>query len=112
MLRKLYVTGSLTQDNGEVIFKIANNLYSGTVIAIEFIKINEQEFNLEKIKIDTGEELVNVSSITTENPFILKKGRTFTFRMVGNLNPGKHKIDFSLLTKEAGRIAFDIEDEF
>ncbi|HUU76791.1 MAG TPA: hypothetical protein VMX55_00500 [candidate division Zixibacteria bacterium] len=112
MLKKLYVTGSLTQDNGEVIFKLTNNLYTGTVTSIESIKINEQEYDLETINIDVGNEKVNVSKITSENPFLLEKGGTFTFRVRGNLNPGKHKIDFSLLTKEAGKIAFDIEDEF
>ena len=111
MLRKLYVTDSLTQDNDEVIFKLANNLYTGTVTSVEFIKINDQEYNLELINIEIGNKKVNVSKITSENPFLLEKGGTFTFRVKGSLDPGKHKIDFSLLTKEAGKIAFDIEDE-
>ena len=113
MLKKIYKFGSLKQDADEISFQMQNNIYPATIIGVDPIKINEQDFEIDKVKVLINEEaVVNLVDVTKENPFKLTKGDTFTFKIKGNLEPGKHKIDFSSLTKEAGKIAFDVEDEF
>jgi hypothetical protein len=113
MLRKLYKKGSLKQDENEITFTLQNEIYPATIVGLDPIKINEQDFDIDKIKVLINDDVVvNLAEVTKENPFKLTKGDTFTFRIEGNIDPGKHKIDFSFLTKEAGKIAFDVEDEF
>jgi hypothetical protein len=113
MLRKLYQKGSLKQDEEEITFILQNNIYPATIVGIEHIKINEENFDAKKIKVlINDDEVVNLEEVNKENPFKLTKGDTFTFRIEGNISPGKHTIDFSFNTKEAGKISFDVEDEF
>jgi len=113
MLRKLYQKGSLKQDENEIIFILQNNIYPATIIGLDPIKINEQDYDIEKVKVVINDDVeVNLVDVNKENPFKLTKGDTFTFRIEGNISPGKHTIDFSFITKEAGKIAFDVEDEF
>ncbi|MBK5112858.1 MAG: hypothetical protein KGD59_14210 [Candidatus Heimdallarchaeota archaeon] len=113
MLRKLYKKGSLKQDENEITFILQNEIYPATIVGLDPIKINEQDFDIDKIKVLINDDVVvNLAEVTKENPFKLTKGDTFTFRIEGNIDPGKHKIDFSFLTKEAGKIAFDVEEEF
>ena len=113
MLRKLYKKGSLKQDEDEITFQLQNEIYPATIIGLDPIKIDEQDFDVDKIKVIINDDVVvNLMDVNKENPFKLTKGDTFTFRIKGNLEPGKHKIDLSLLTKEAGKLAFDVEDEF
>ena len=72
-----------------------------------------KNFDVEKVKVVINDDVVvNLVEVTKENPFKLTKGDTFTFRIEGNIAPGKHKIDFGFNTKEIGKISFDVEDEF
>jgi hypothetical protein len=112
MLKKLYVEKSLKQDGDKIVFQMLNNLYPGTVISANHIKIDELAFELDKIEVTFDDKKINVSEISEDKPFSLTKGVTFTFHIEGCIQPGKHKIELSFLTKEAGTIAFDVEDEF
>ena len=113
MLRKLYKKGSLKQDENEITFILQNEIYPATIVGLDPIKINEQNFDVEKIKVVINDDVVvNLVEVTKENPFKLTKGDTFTFKIEGNIDPGKHKIDFTFKTKEIGKISFDVEDEF
>jgi len=112
MLKKLYVANSLKQDGDKITFQILNNLYPGTIIGADPIKIDELAFDLAKTEIVFNGEKIVGDQITEDNPFPLTKGVTFIFLIEGVIQPGKHKIEFNFHTKEAGSIAFDIEDEF
>ncbi|MGC9780207.1 MAG: hypothetical protein HZR80_13260 [Candidatus Heimdallarchaeota archaeon] len=112
MLKKLYLKGSLKQEGEEISFQLLNTIYPATIIGLDPLKIDEKEFDASKIKVIVNEKEINLDSISEENPFKLTKGDTFTFKVSGKLELGKHTIDFSLFTKEAGKIAFDVEDEF
>ena len=45
MLKKLYVQGSLKQDEEEYTFQLLNNLYPGTVKEVEYIKVDNEELD-------------------------------------------------------------------
>jgi len=112
MLKKIYVVNSLKQDGDTITFQLLNNLYPGTVIGAEPVKIDELAFELSKTEIVYDNEKIIADQISKDNPFPLTKGVTFTFQIEGVIQPGKHKIEFNFLTKEAGSIIFDVEDEF
>ena len=48
MLRKLYKKGSLKQDENEITFILQNEIYPATIVGLDPIKINEQDFGVEK----------------------------------------------------------------
>lgn len=110
MLKKLYIVGSLKQENGEFSFELENNLYPGTVIAIEPIIVNDVEFTTDRIKIYFDDGSVLASNVSDNSPFKLEKGKKFTFKIKGNVSSGSNTILFSFNTKEAGKITFDVED--
>jgi hypothetical protein len=111
MLKKLYVKDSLKKENGSFSFQLKNNLYPGTVIAVEPLKVNDREISAEKITISFDETTVNAHEISKDNPFELSKGTTFTFEIKESLSEEKQKIKIAFTTKEAGKIDFEIEDE-
>ena len=111
MLKKLYVQGSLKQDEEEYTFQLLNNLYPGTVKEVEYIKVDDQELDHKTVSIFVNENKIEVADISEKNPFKLTKGDTFVFKVKGKLSPGAHTFGFSLKTIEAGTIAFDVEDK-
>lgn len=111
MLKKLYINNSLKQENDQIIFQMINNLVTGTVTEIEPIKIDDQAYSLENTVIEADEKQIKAAKVNKENPFVLEKGKTFTFKIKGKLEQGKHTFTFSFNTKEAGKISFDVEDE-
>ena len=61
MLKKLYVVNSLKQDGNKITFQMLNNLYPGTVIGAQYIKIDELEFDLAKIEVTYDDEKIIVA---------------------------------------------------
>ena len=111
MLKKLYSNGSLKQEEEEISFQMLNNIYPATIIGLEPIKIDDKEYEIAKTKVIVNENEIQLDTISNDNPFKLTKGDTFTFKLEGKIEAGKHVIAFVFLTKEAGKIAFDVEDE-
>ena len=111
MLKKLYIQGSLAQEGEEYSFQLLNNLYPGTVKEVEYLKVDDQELDLNTITIFVKELEIAVANISKENPFKLTKGDTFTFKVKGSLSKGTHTLSFSFKTIEAGKMAFDVEDK-
>jgi len=111
MLKKLYIQGSLAQEGEEYSFQIRNNLYPGTVKEVEYVKVDDQELDLNTITIFVKEQEIAVAKISEENPFKLTKGDTFTFKVKGSLSKGTHTLSFNFKTIEAGKMVFDVEDK-
>ncbi len=118
LLRKLYVKGSLKNidSSGDgnpdsVSFQIKNTLANGTVTGVEYIKIDDEEIPLDSIEVSLEDKTLKLSDVTPENAFPIKVRVTSTWMVKGKtLSPGEHKLDISIKTKEAGKLAFDVKD--
>ncbi len=111
LLRKLYVKGSLENVDDGFQFKIKNSLSPGTAIGIEPIKVDDKEYPLENTIIRSDETEVPAAEVTQDNSFPIKVGVEIIIHIKGEkLSEGEHKIDISIQTKEAGKLAFDVKD--
>ena len=111
LLKKLYVKGSLENVDDGFHFKLKNSLSPGTAIGMEPIKVNGQEYSLADTTISTEGDSMNAAEVNGDHAFGIKVGVDILIHIKGSQLPeGDHKIDISLTTKEAGKLAFDVSD--
>ncbi|NWF96061.1 MAG: hydroxymethylglutaryl-CoA reductase [Candidatus Thorarchaeota archaeon] len=112
LLRKLFVKGSLQNTGDGFAFKIKNSLSPGTAVGVDPIKVDGIEYPIDTLTISSADGEVKAKEISAGNAFPIKVGVEITLSVSGApLAKGTHKIDISLVTKEAGRLAFDVQDE-
>ncbi|MFW9921408.1 MAG: hydroxymethylglutaryl-CoA reductase [Candidatus Thorarchaeota archaeon] len=111
LLKKLYVKGSLENVDDGFHFKLKNSLSPGTAIGMEPIKVNGQEYSLADTTISTEGSSMVAADVNGDQAFAIKVGVDIVIHIKGTpLAEGDHKIDISLTTKEAGKLAFDVSD--
>ena len=118
LLRKLYVKGSLKNEDttgdgipDSISFQIKNSLANGTVIGVEYIKIDDNEIPLDTIEVMLEDKTIKLNEVTPENTFPIKVRVVSTWIIKGKtLDPGEHKLELSIQTKEAGTLTFDVKD--
>lgn len=112
LLRKLYVKGSLQNLKDGFQFKIKNSLSPGTATVLDPIKVDGTAYPLTALTITSEGKTIKASDVSASNAFPIKVGIEMVLGIKGApLNKGKHKIDIGIQTKEAGKLAFDVEDE-
>ncbi|HID91330.1 TPA: hypothetical protein EYP44_05160 [Candidatus Bathyarchaeota archaeon] len=120
LLRGLYLRGSLRNldidGDGKpdaFSFSIRNTLAPVNVSAPLAVKVDATEYPPSAITLRVGETVVKGSDITPERTLLVKVGYeiAFTIESESGLPPGKHTIEISVDTMEAGKISFDVEDE-
>jgi len=111
LLRKLYLKGSLENVDDGFVFRIKNTLSPGTVTAIEPIKVNGTEYPLDALTVRIEDSEYKASDVNDGSAMPLKVGVEIALHIKAEPLPeGKHTIDIALLTKEAGRLSFDVKD--
>ena len=111
LLRKLYIKGSLENNEDGFQFKLKNSISSATAISIEPMKVNGNEYPLDATIISSEDGEITGNEISESSTFPIKVGTDITIRVKGEPLPeGEHKIDISLTTKEVGKLAFDVQD--
>ncbi len=112
LLRKLYLKGSLKNNENGFTFKLKNSLAPGTAVAIHPLKVDGVEYPLTAITISSVDGEVKASEVTESKAFPIKVGVEITMNVTGTpLAKGSHKLDISLQTKEAGKLSFDVTDD-
>ncbi|UCE10033.1 MAG: hydroxymethylglutaryl-CoA reductase [Candidatus Thorarchaeota archaeon] len=111
LLRKLYVKGSLENVDGGFQFRIKNSLAPATSIAMDPLKVNDEEYPHDAVIVKSDEGEVKASEISESNSFAIKVGVEITVFVAGDSLPeGEYKLDIGFTTKEAGKLAFDVTD--
>ena len=111
LLKKLYVKGSLENVDDGFQFKIKNSLSPGTATGMEPFKINDEEYPLDATTIRSEDEELAATALASGETFPIKVGVEITIHIKGTQLPeGEHKIGVSLITKEVGKLAFDVTD--
>jgi hypothetical protein len=109
-LKKLYVQGSLkNQDNGFV-FQIKNLIDSGSVSSIEKLTVDGEEKNLDSVTITLGEKVRMASEISWSNSLYVYYGATIMFYVLGSLKPGEHTIVLQVNAPELGQLSLPVTD--
>lgn len=112
LLKKLYVRGSFKNTANGFQLALRNTLASGTLIGVGDVQIDGRVIphNRIFITVDDGTP-IRASEISFDTPRVFPLNATVTFRVEDQpLSSGKHHVQISVNTKEAGELKIDAED--
>jgi hydroxymethylglutaryl-CoA reductase (NADPH) len=111
VLNKLYVKGSLKNNDKGFQFDIKNVVDSGTLVEIGPITVDGKPYEMASISVVTRDQERTADQVTRTSPLPVYLGMSFTLCVSGEqLTPGEHAINVTVLTREIGRIKFDFQD--
>jgi len=111
VLNKLYIKGSLKNNDKGFQFDLKNVVDSGTLVEIGPITEDGEPYNMASITVVTSTQERTGDQVTRTNPLPVHLGMLFTLKVNGEpLKPGEHSFNVSVLTREIGRIKFDFQD--
>ena len=109
-LKKLYVKGSLKNQDTGFVFQIKNLIDSGSISGIAKLTVDGEEKALDGVTITLGEKIRAVSEITWSSSLYVYYGATITFFIPGTLQPGEHTIVVQANAPELGKIDLPVTD--
>jgi hypothetical protein len=111
LLRRLYVKGSLRNENGGFAFDLKNSLGSGYAEQVLPLSIDGVEVPAASARFVVDGEARTFAAVTAEQPMTLAMNRVVTIAVDGApLPPGKHKIDIGFVVTGMGELRFDVTD--
>jgi hydroxymethylglutaryl-CoA reductase (NADPH) len=111
VLAKIYIQGSLKNTEKGVEFNLKNVVDSGTVVEIGPITLDGKAYEAAALTIVTSSSERGGDQVTRQNPMPVYVGSAFAIRVNGvTLAAGEHAITISVLTREIGRIHFEVKD--
>ena len=108
MLSKMYVEGSLQNQEEGFVFSIKNKIDSGLISGIAKLSVDGEERSLEGATIQIGERVRPVSEVSWSSSLYVPYGATVTVYVPGTLNPGEHTITMQVSAPELGRISIPV----
>ena len=111
LLKKLYVKGSLKNTESGFELALRNNLAPGTVIGLGGLTIDDNTYPPAAITMKSAQGEVKGNEISSQTPAAFPVNIDVKIEVEGApLTPGEHHMVFSVLTREIGRIEFDLTD--
>jgi hypothetical protein len=111
VLSKLYVKGSLKNNETGFQFDLKNVVDSGTLVEIGPITVDGKPFEAALITVVTSSQERTGDQVMRTNPLPVHLGMLFTLRVSGeSLAAGEHTLQVSVLTREIGRLKFDFQE--
>ncbi len=111
LLRRLYVKGSLRNNDQGFQFELKNSLGSGYGKELLPLTLDGKELPREDSYFSLGEEKVSFAAVSDDNPFTLKMNKIATIKVHGiTLTEGAHKIGFRFVAQGIGNLAFEVND--
>ncbi len=111
VLAKLYVKGTLKNTDHGFEFALKNMVDSGTLVELGPITVGEKVYTAAALTVVTGGQEKPGDQVTRANPMPVYMGSSFVIRVSGDPLPaGEQTINVSVLTREIGRLKFDIKD--
>jgi hypothetical protein len=112
LLRRLYVKGSLRNEDGGFAFDIKNSLGSGYAEQVLPISVDGEELPVEAATFTVaGEPPVRFVDVSADRPMTLGMNKAVTLSVGGHsLADGKHKIGIGFIVTGMGEMKFDVTD--
>lgn len=112
LLAKLYVKGSLKNNDNGFEFALKNIIDSTMLIGIGPITIGEKNYEGEAVVMITNERTVNGAELSRNNPIPVRMGVPLKVTVAGEkLASGEQRITVAATTSDIGKIKFDIVDK-
>ena len=111
LLKRLYVKGSLQNNEQGFQFQLKNTLGSGYGNELLPLTLDGKELPRESSYFVLNAEEVPFSAVSQERPFTLAMNKTLTIVVKGvTLAEGAHRIGFSFVAQGLGKLSFEVTD--
>ena len=111
LLAKLYVKGSLKNNDSGFEFALKNIIDSTMLIGIGPISAGEKNYEGESIHMTVGDKTVSGAELSRSTSIPVRMGVPLKVSVTGDPLPaGPQKITVSATTSDIGKIKFDIND--
>ena len=111
LLRRLYVKGSLRNEEGGCAFDLQNTLGSGYAAQVLPLRIDAEEVPAERCSFIVDGIATSFAAITAASPITLAMNRDLSVRVDGcTLTPGEHSIEMAFVVTGMGEMRFDVKD--
>src|SRR5215471_19378907 len=104
LLAKLYVKGSLKDNDSGFEFALKNIIDSTILIGIGPITVGEKNYEGEAIQMTLGDKTVNGAELTRQNSIPVRMGNPIKISVIGDkLSAGTQKITVAATTSDIGK---------
>jgi hypothetical protein len=111
LLRRLYVKGSLRNENGGFAFDLKNSLGSGYAEQVLPLTIDGETVPTASTRFVVDGEGMGFDEVSAERPMTLGMNKLVTISVDGRqLEAGKHKIGIGFMVTGMGKMEFDVTD--
>ena len=111
MLAQLFVKGSLKNTPTGFEFKLKNIIDSGTIIGMAPLGVDEASLAPEVLTVKIGEKVLQGSAISHSSPMSVRSYAEILISATGEpLSAGSHKLTIAVVTREAGRLQFSVNE--
>ena len=111
LLKRLYVKGSLRNNEHGFQFELENKLGSGYGNELKPLTLNGQEIPLEDSSFLHDLHETSFSEVSKDRPFTLPMNKKLTIKVKGvTLTEGIHKIGVSFVAEGLGKLGFEVSD--
>lgn len=111
LLRRLYVKGSLRNEDGGIAFELENQLGSGYAEQVLPLILDGQPLPLDSTWFIVDGERLRFDEVSPGRPMTLGLNKSVTVRVDGiTLDPGKHTIALGFVVTGMGEMRFDVTD--
>jgi len=111
LLAKLYVKGSLKNNESGFEFSLKNIIDSTMLIGIGPISATGKDYEGQAINMTVGDKTINGADLSRSNSVPVRMGVPMKVSVAGDkLAPGPQKITVAATTSDIGKIKFDIND--
>ncbi len=111
LLRRLYVKGSLRNDDSGFAFDLKNSLGSGYAEQVLPLTVDGEEVPAERASFSVDGTRVPFTHVSSAQPFTLAMNKVVTIGVEGQtLDPGKHKLGVGFVVTGMGTLQFDVTD--
>ncbi len=111
LLAKLYVKGSLKNNDSGFEFSLKNIIDSTMLIGIGPITAGGKEYEGPAINMTVGEKTINGADLSRSNSVPVRMGVPMKVTVAGDkLAAGQQKVTVAATTSDIGKIKFDIND--
>ncbi|HEX78496.1 MAG TPA: hypothetical protein G4O03_08865 [Dehalococcoidia bacterium] len=111
LLKRLYVKGSLRNNDDGFQLQLRNSLGSGYAREMLPLTLDGQEIPKENCSFVVEGKETRFTQVSPENPFTLALNRDTTLLVKGQtLSPGAHRIGIGFIVQGIGPLSFEVTD--
>ena len=111
LLKRLYVKGSLRNNDDGFQFELKNNLGSGYGTELLPLVLDGKELPRENSYFALDTQETAFTAVGKDKPFTLAMNKTSRILVKGvSLSEGPHRIGFSFIAQGLGKLGFEVND--